>query len=54
MANTFSLTAYTSKTLGTFLHQKSPFIALSYRGVREFNDHDSYGVGDIVEIKIPA
>lgn len=54
MANTFALTDFTSRTLGTFIHQYSPFIFLSYRGVREFEDMRTYGVSDVLDIKIPG
>lgn len=53
-SNTFFLTDFTSKTLGTFLLQKSPLLSTSYRGVEEFVDHGSYGVADVVNIKIPG
>lgn len=52
--NVFSLTAFTSKTLGTFLIQKCSLLATSYRGVEEFNDHPGYGVGDVISIKEPG
>lgn len=52
MANTFSLTGFTSKTLGTLLTQKSPFMQLSYRGIQEFVDHPGYGVSDTINVKI--
>lgn len=54
MANFLSLTSFTSRTLGTMFQQYSPFIKLSYKGVREFQDHRGYGVNDIISIKIPG
>jgi hypothetical protein len=52
--NIFLLTQFTSKTLGTFVKQRCPMLATSYRGVEEFNDHAGYGVSDIVNIKKPG
>ena len=54
MANTFSLTAFTSRVLATFLIQKSPFIATSYQGIDEFTRRQGYGIGDTVNIKLPG
>lgn len=54
MANTFLLTDYTSKVIGTFLKQKCPILQMAYRKVNEFNDHKAYGVGDSINIKIPG
>ena len=54
MANTFFVTDYTSKVLGTFLKQKCPILQMAYRKVNEFNDHKAYGVGDSINVKIPG
>ncbi len=54
MANSLNLTSFTSRTLGTMFQQYSPFIKLSYRGVREFQDIRGYGVNDVISIKIPG
>lgn len=52
--NVLSLTNFTSKTLGTFLHKMCPFLGTSYRGVEEFVNHPGYGVSDVVNIKKPG
>jgi hypothetical protein len=52
--NVFALTDFTSKTLGTFLLQKCPMLATSYRGVEEFENHPGYGVSDVIGIKKPG
>jgi len=56
--NNFSVTDFTSVTLGTFLEQNNVFIALSYRGVEEFPMHTGnqrgYKSSDVVQIKIPG
>lgn len=53
--NSFSVTGFTSRTLGTFLAQQSPFMGLSYRGVDEFAmSPKGYKPQDTVNIKIPG
>ena len=57
--NQFSVTAFTSRTLGTVLRQQSPFLGLSYRGVQEFEEFSGqkergYKPADVVSIKIPG
>lgn len=56
--NSFSVTQFTSETLGTFLIQQSPFMNLSYRGVQEYEKFSTnqrgYKLGDTVNIKIPG
>ncbi len=56
--NSFSVTAFTSRTLGTFLRQQSPFLGLSYRGVQEFEEFSDsnrgYKPSDVISIKIPG
>lgn len=55
MANEFSVTSFTSRVLGTFLTQQSPFMGLSYRGVPEFEESGRmYASADTVNIKIPG
>ena len=55
MANTFSVTAFTSRVLGTFLAQQSPFMGISYRGIPEFEESGKmYASADTVDIKIPG
>ncbi len=56
MANTQSLSLLTSKTVGTYLEQETPLLAMSYRGVREYNDatREGYGIQDTIDIKIPG
>ena len=51
MANTFSLTAFTSKTGSQKLKQECPFLALSYRGVTEMEDAKIHAPADTVNIK---
>lgn len=53
MANTFSLTAFVSKTGSQFLKQDSPLIALSYRGFTELDSAKTYAPSDTLNIKIP-
>lgn len=56
MANTFSVTAFTSKTLGTFFENRDPILAMAYRGVREFETATGagYAPGGVVNVKIPG
>ena len=53
--NNFSVTGFTSRTLGTFLAQQSPFMGVSYRGVDEFAmPPKGYKPRDTISIKIPG
>jgi hypothetical protein len=55
MANSPSLTEFTSRVLGTMFAQKAPFIKLSYRGVSEYDRSlAGYAVADNVYIKLPG
>ena len=56
MANSFSVTDFTSKTLGTFLESHSNILKYAYRGVKEFEKATGagYAPGNNVDIKIPG
>lgn len=56
MANSFSVTNFTSKVLGTFLENHSNIMTVSYRGIEEFSKATGagYAPGNNVDIKIPG